>query len=85
MLAFYLGLANYLNMWRDYGYTNADFEHGGSDRLIDAMLAWGDEKSVWSRLQAHLDAGANHVPLVPINPDIPSLPCWRAIEAFAPA
>ncbi len=84
LLALYLGLPNYLNMWREYGYTDADFEHGGSDRLIDAMLAWGDEKAVWSRVQAHLDAGANHVPLVPINADKPSLPCWRAIEAFAP-
>ncbi len=83
LLALYLGLPNYLNMWRDYGYSDADFEHGGSDRLIDAMLAWGDEKAVWSRVQAHLDAGANHVPLVPINPENPSLPCWRAIEAFA--
>jgi probable F420-dependent oxidoreductase len=84
LLSLYLGLPNYLNMWRDYGYTDADFEHGGSDRLIDAMLAWGDEKTVWSRVQAHLDAGANHVPLVPINADNPSLPCWRAIEALAP-
>ena len=83
LLALYLGLPNYLNMWRDYGYTDADFEHGGSDRLIDAMLAWGDEATVERRIQEHLDAGATHVPLVPINPVNPSLPCWRAIEAFA--
>ena len=84
LMALYLGLPNYLNMWRDYGYTDADFEHGGSDRLIDAMLAWGDEKTVWSRVQAHLDAGASHVPLAPVNPHNPALLCWRAIEAFAP-
>lgn len=83
-MALYLGLPNYRNMWRDRGYTHADFENGCSDRLVDAMLAWGDEKTVWSRVHAHLDAGATHVPLVPINPDNPALICWKAIEAFAP-
>lgn len=84
LLALYLGLPNYLNMWRDYGFTDTDFEQGGSNRLVDAMLAWGDEKACWASVQAHLDAGATHVPIVPINPANPSLPCWRAIEAFAP-
>ncbi len=84
MLKLYLGLPNYLNLWRDSGFTDADFEHGGSDRLIDAMLAWGDERAMNSRVQAHLDAGATHVAIVPVNADNPSAPCWRAIEALAP-
>jgi alkanesulfonate monooxygenase SsuD/methylene tetrahydromethanopterin reductase-like flavin-dependent oxidoreductase (luciferase family) len=83
MMALYLGLPNYLNMWRDYGFSDADFAHGGSDRLIDAMVAWGDEAALQRRVQEHLDAGASHVAIVPINPHNPSLPCWRAIEALA--
>lgn len=83
MMKLYLGLPNYLNLWRDSGFNDADFEHGGSDRLIDAMLAWGDEKTVNKRIQEHLDAGATHVAIVPVNPDNQSVPCFRAIDALA--
>jgi alkanesulfonate monooxygenase SsuD/methylene tetrahydromethanopterin reductase-like flavin-dependent oxidoreductase (luciferase family) len=83
MLAFYLQLPNYRNMWLDFGYTNDDFENGGSDRLIDAMLAWGDEKTIRARVQAHLDAGADHVPVFSVDTDNPALPCWRSLEALA--
>jgi probable F420-dependent oxidoreductase len=60
-LAIYLGLPNYLNNWRRLGFGEDDFANGGSDRLVDAITAWGDERAVKSRVQAHLDAGANHV------------------------
>ncbi len=82
MMKLYLGLPNYLNLWRDSGFTDADFEHGGSDRLIDAMVVWGNEKAINTRIQAHLDAGATHVAIVPVNPDDQSVPCWRAIDAL---
>ena len=82
MMALYLGLPNYLNLWRDYGFTDADFAHGGSDRLIDAMLAWGDENALNARIQAHLDAGATHVAIVPVDPHNQSRPCFRAIDAM---
>lgn len=84
MIAFYLDLPNYRNMWLSLGYTLEDFEHGGSDRLVDAMLAWGDEKTLRARIQAHLDAGADHVPVFSVNAENPALPCWRALEALAP-
>lgn len=83
MIAFYLQLPNYRNVWLDYGFTNDDFENGGSDRLVDAMLAWGDENALRARIQAHLDAGADHVPIFSVDPDAPALPCWRALEALA--
>lgn len=83
MIEFYVQLPNYRNMWLDIGFTNADFEHGGSDRLVDAMLAWGDEKTIHARVQAHLDAGADHVPIFSVNPEAPTLPCWRALESLA--
>ncbi|MBI4697275.1 MAG: LLM class flavin-dependent oxidoreductase [Gammaproteobacteria bacterium] len=84
MLTLYLGLPNYRNNWLRCGFTAGDLEHGGSDRFIDAMVAWGDESTIRARLQAHLDAGASHVPIVPVNAADPALPCWRAVEAFAP-
>jgi hypothetical protein len=39
----------------------ADFEHQGSDRLIDAAVAWGDEVAIADRIAQHLQAGADHV------------------------
>ena len=60
-LAIYLGLPNYLNNWRRLGFGEEHFADGGSDRLVDAITAWGDEQSIKNRVQAHLDAGASHV------------------------
>ena len=52
---------NYNNNLRRFGYTDEDFAGEGSDRLIDAIVAWGDAKAIATRVQAHLDAGADHV------------------------
>lgn len=57
----YLGLPNYLNNWKRLGFSGSDFENGGSDRLVDAVIAWGDEKAIRARIDAHLRAGADHV------------------------
>jgi len=57
----YFGLPNYYNNWNRLGFTDADRENGGSDRLIDALIVWGDEKTIRARLDAHLQAGADHV------------------------
>jgi probable F420-dependent oxidoreductase len=60
-LAFYLPLPNYANNWLRLGFTTDDLAGGGSDRFIDAMVAWGDERAIRDRIQAHWDAGADHV------------------------
>jgi probable F420-dependent oxidoreductase len=83
MIAFYLQLPNYRNVWLESGFSSDDFENGGSDRLVDAMLAWGDAATLRRRVQEHLDAGADHVPVFSVDPEHPSLPCWRALEALA--
>jgi probable F420-dependent oxidoreductase len=57
----YLGLRNYTSNLRTLGYTDADFADGGSDQLIDALVAHGDPATVAARLTEHLDAGADHV------------------------
>jgi probable F420-dependent oxidoreductase len=60
-LAIYLSLPNYVNNWKRLGFTDADFANGGSDRLVDANVAWGDDAAIRARIQAHWDAGADHV------------------------
>jgi probable F420-dependent oxidoreductase len=57
----YLTLPNYSNNLRTLGFGEEDVAGGGSDRLIDAVVAWGDTATVAGRVQAHLDAGADHV------------------------
>lgn len=60
-LAGYLLLPNYANNWRRLGFSEVDVADGGSDRLVDALVAWGDEEVIAARVQAHRDAGATHV------------------------
>lgn len=68
-LARYLALDNYVSNWRRLGFTDADFVGGGSDRLVDANIAWGDEGAIRKRIQQHWDAGADHVCIQPLRFD----------------
>jgi len=60
-LTHYLELPNYANNLLRLGFTEDDFANGGSDRLIDAMVAWGHDDAIASRIREHRDAGADHV------------------------
>lgn len=64
-MAIYLRLPNYVNNLRELGFTDEDLEAGGSDRLVDAIVAWGDEDAIAGRVRDHLDAGADHVAVQP--------------------
>jgi probable F420-dependent oxidoreductase len=68
-LGMYLELPNYTNNWLRLGFTEDDLADGGSDRLVDAMVAWGDETAIRERIQAHRDAGADQVALQVLNDD----------------
>ena len=57
----YLALPNYANNLRRLGWSDEDIANDGSDRLIDAVIAWGDVDAIVARVKAHLDAGADHV------------------------
>jgi probable F420-dependent oxidoreductase len=83
-IALYLPLDNYRNLWKRLGFTEQDFENGGSDRWIDAVFAWGDEKTVRARLQAHLDAGADHVSVQAVRNDGEMVICEKTLQALAP-
>jgi probable F420-dependent oxidoreductase len=80
----YAGLPNYQNNLKWLGFEDADFADGGSDRLVDAIVAWGDEQTIAARIQAHLDAGADHVCIQPFRPDGEAGPDLRILEALAP-
>ena len=60
-LATYIGLPNYFRNWERVGLTEQDRADGGSDRLVDALVAWGDEDAIAARVAAHRAAGAEHV------------------------
>jgi alkanesulfonate monooxygenase SsuD/methylene tetrahydromethanopterin reductase-like flavin-dependent oxidoreductase (luciferase family) len=62
-----------------------DLADGGSDRLVDAIVAWGDERAIAERIQAHRDAGADHVCIQPLRADGAPGPDLRILEALAPA
>lgn len=81
-LARYLALPNYTNGWLRLGFTEDDFTGGGSDRLIDAVYAWGDDARIRSRIDAFHAAGADHVALQIVTGGAPgALPRaqWRRL------
>jgi len=63
----YLQLPNYVNNLKDLGYDDDDIADGGSDRLVDAIVAWGDEEAIARRVREHLEGGADHVVLQPLG------------------
>lgn len=79
----YLGLPNYLNNLRELGFAEEDLARPGSDRLVDALVAWGDQATVRGRLRAMLDAGADHVALIPLSPE-GTMADRATMEALAP-
>jgi probable F420-dependent oxidoreductase len=80
-LALYLTLPNYLRAWDRAGLGPEEQAEGGSDRLVDAVVAWGGPEVIAERVRAHLDAGADHVCVQVLDPDPNGLPMasWRAL------
>jgi len=84
-MAIYLGLPNYQNGLKWLGFEDADFADGGSDRVVDAIVAWGDEDAIRARIQAHWDAGADHVCIQSLRSDGAAGADLELLEALAPA
>jgi probable F420-dependent oxidoreductase len=78
----YLQLPNYVNNLKHLGYSDADVGGGGSDRLVDAIVAWGDESAIARRVREHLDGGADHVLLQALG-DVDT--AVEQLAALAPA
>jgi probable F420-dependent oxidoreductase len=81
-LDMYLGLPNYSSAWKRQGFDEHDLADGGSDRLVDALVVWGDEETIAGRIKAHRDAGADHVCIQVLTEDPRMLPTeqWRALS-----
>ncbi len=81
-LEIYLTLPNYVNNWKRLGFTDTDFAGGGSDRLIDSVVVWGDETAIRKRIDEHRQAGADHVGVQAIGSG--RLPDERLLSLLAP-
>lgn len=84
-LARYLQAPNYTNNWLRLGFTAEDLANGGSDRLVDALVAWGDVETIRERIAEHLRAGADHVCLQVLASSPLAAPHdeWRALASLA--
>lgn len=80
----YMLAPNYRNNWLRMGFSEAELDNGGSDRFVDAMVAWGDAAAITERIEAHFAAGASHVCIQPLQRDGSLLPDLEALEALAP-
>lgn len=83
-MATYTSLDNYKNNLKQFGFEEADFEDNGSDKLVDAIVGWGDEQALRDRIQAHWDAGANHVCIQALQDDVEKGPDLTLLELLAP-
>jgi probable F420-dependent oxidoreductase len=82
--AIYLGLDNYRRNLLRLGYAEDDLAGGGSDKVIDAVIAWGEVDAIRARVRAHLDAGADHVAVQVLGGDRRHLP-MAELRELAPA
>jgi probable F420-dependent oxidoreductase len=82
-LGFYLTLPNYANNLLRLGFNEGDFKDGGSNKLIDAIVAWGDLDAIRKRIGEHHAAGADHVCIQVLTKDPKALPMpeWRELAA----
>lgn len=91
-LAMYIGLAYYQSAYLKVGFEEGDFADGGSDRLIDAIVAWGSPEGIKSRINAYFKAGASRVVINPIRSpgnDVHNrrrdvTPDWASLKRLAP-
>ncbi len=82
-LDLYLKLPNYTNNLLWLGFTEDDFRDGGSNRLIDAIIAWGSLDAIRNRIHEHHSAGADHVCIQVLTEDPHGLPLreWRELAS----
>lgn len=86
-LSVYLRAPNYTNNWLRLGFTPDDLINGGSDRLVDALVAWGDRDTIRERISQHFQAGADHVCLQVLTADRAATPLaeWQTLAILAQA
>jgi probable F420-dependent oxidoreductase len=83
VLELYINWPNYRNNWLSLGFSEEELSGRGSDRFLDAMVLSGSATEVRAGLQAHFDAGADHVCVQQLNPNGSAAVDWKALEAVA--
>lgn len=80
-MAIYLRLPNYFDNLVRLGFSEADRDGGGSDRLVDAVVAWGTPDQIAERVSQHHAAGADHVCVQVLRDDLSTAPEpeWRSL------
>src|SRR5699024_5792213 len=83
-LGVFLSMDHYARSLLRQGFSEEDLAGGGSDRLIDSVVAWGDVETIGDRVRAHHQAGADHVCLhvVGAGSGLP-MPQWRELAALS--
>lgn len=79
-IGYYTTLDYYHRAWRSLDFDDDDFADGGSDRLIDAVIAWGSVDDILERLAAQRAAGADRVVVIPLNAAGGGRPDWELLE-----
>lgn len=79
-----LGMPNYRRNLMRCGFEEPELDGGGSDRVVDAVVAWGDLDALVRRVEDHLEAGASHVCIQPLDREHPTRPDLALLEALAP-
>jgi probable F420-dependent oxidoreductase len=84
-LSRYMVLPNYTSNFLRHGFTDDDLLDGGSDRLVDGLIGWGDVTAIVARIAEHHDAGADHVCVQVLQADAAALPrdAWRRLATAA--
>lgn len=79
-----LTMPNYRRNLVRAGFEESELDDGGNDRVVDAVVAWGDLDAIEQRIRDHLDAGATHVCIQPLSAADPTKPDLELLEALAP-
>lgn len=80
-LFIYLNTPFNVAKFRRLGYSEGELANGGSDRIVDDLVYWGDIDTIVAKLSQHVDAGADHVgvQVIGIKPGVTAMPQWRAL------
>jgi probable F420-dependent oxidoreductase len=80
----YLAAENYANNLRRLGWADDDLSGDGSDKLVDAVVAWGDLEAIVARIREHLRAGADHVCVQVLTAEPNPTEVHAALKRLAP-
>jgi probable F420-dependent oxidoreductase len=83
----YLNQTYNVAKFRRLGYSDEEIANGGSDRIVDDLVFWGDQDTIVEKLHAHVEAGADHVcvQVIGIEPGHSAMPYWHMLgDALLP-